>query len=98
MTGTTLDAIEPTAASYARVSIPISGNWSTPSSGITQYNGTVNLSPSENWGLVTHWALCTTQTAGEMVVFGTLTSAINILAAGSALTQIPPGYIRLIVG
>jgi len=77
-TGSTLN--EPTAVSYARVAYAnTSANWSASGSGsITNTNKIKFNVATQDWGLITHYALCDSFSGGNLFIFGTLTTKLFI--------------------
>lgn len=76
---------EVTGGSYARVAITSNtSNWEVPAAAGTNYRvtnkSTVTFpSPSADWGVITHFALWSASSSGNLVVFGPLTVARTIL-------------------
>jgi len=96
MTGTTLSTAEPTDGSFYRPMFP-DWNWSTLVNGVSTYDTQINLVPTNDWGLVSYFAICDAATAGNVIWFGSLTSAFYVYANGSYTNYVPAGYIRLTV-
>ena len=82
---------EVTGGSYARVAVSSAlANWagtqaaasttaSSGTSGTTSNNGAITFpAPTANWGVVTHFAIYDASTAGNMLIYGTLTASKTI--------------------
>lgn len=72
--GTTIADLEPdSAAGYARVEIPVdSANW-TNALGTTYATNIFDITfptPTDIWGVINHFALCSLDTAGEVYIYG----------------------------
>jgi len=92
-TGTSMS--EPTASSYERVAYGL-GTYFWTMMGPGQLISTRSIdwiSPTDDWGQVIGWALCTESTSGMVVAFGRLRRSMTIVA-GMRL-KAPPGSIRL---
>lgn len=96
MDGTTLASVQPVDGSFYRPQFP-DWNWSTSSGGVSTYNTQISLTPANDWGSVTHFAICDAATAGNMYWFGVLSSSFYVYASGSATNYVPAGNIRLTV-
>ena len=86
---------EPGASSYERSPYGVgSYYWNLTGPGQMINSRTVDwVSPTDDWGQVTGWALCTESTSGMAVAFGPLQRAMTI-TIGMRL-RIPPGAMRL---
>jgi hypothetical protein len=73
---------EVTGGSYARVNVPpLDANWTGASStdGITTNAADITFpTPSANWGTVTHFGIFDNTTAGNLLVWGPLSSSRTI--------------------
>jgi hypothetical protein len=93
--GTTLDALEPAGASYARQAYARNTtNWDVADGGTTPSKvDLVFPVATEDWGSITHYALCTAATAGEVFGFGQFTYE-QLVMAGDQMT-IPAGGMSI---
>jgi len=96
--GTVLDTIEPQDASYGRQSISMASSaWDVSSAGVCTSLVAVNYSvPAADWGIITHWALCTAATNGEVFGYGEFDVARRVIAG--AAFSIPIGGLAIGVG
>lgn len=82
---------EVTGGNYARVTVACSlANWagtqsagstvaSSGTGGTTSNNGAVTFgAPSANWGVVTHFGIYDASSAGNLLIYGTLTASKTI--------------------
>lgn len=84
--GTAIAAIEPSGASYSRIMIGTgTGLWAAASGGYCQYTDAIVYTPTEDWGTLVAYALCTANTAGYMVFYDSLRAPLTV-KAGSAVT------------
>lgn len=86
---------EPVASSYARGDYGV-GSYFWTLNGPGQLLNAHNIewiNPTDDWGQVTGWALCTESMSGMVVASGPLRRSMTI-TAGMRL-RIPPGVIRL---
>lgn len=91
---------EVSGGDYARVEIPSNTtNWSAPSTG-TGVEAITNLltltfpTPTADWGTITHWALWTASSGGEVVIFGELPTPRAVLL-GDVAPIVPPSQLTL---
>ena len=93
--GTALDVIEPAGASYGRISLPRdSSHWAAGDQGMTATSVDVNWSAAgEDWGIITHYALCTAASAGNVLGWGIFADTQRIMT-GDTMT-IPAGGIAM---
>jgi hypothetical protein len=94
--GSILATIEPDPAfAYARQPIPAdAADWATAISGFTTNAAEVDFGvPTDTWGIMTHFALCTAASAGDVYCYGELVnpSPVDITSNFS----LPPGSIVL---
>jgi hypothetical protein len=80
-TGSTI--VEPVAMNYARITTT-AASWNTASGGSVS-NAAILTSPvaSGDWGTITHFALCDAATAGNVLVWGELTTSKTVLNGDS---------------
>lgn len=80
-TGSTI--VEPVAMNYARITTT-AASWNTASGGSVS-NAAILTSnvASGDWGEITHWAVCTAATAGEVLVWGEVTVPKTVLTEDS---------------
>jgi hypothetical protein len=94
-TDTGSSILEPTASSFERVPYGLGTYfWTMMSPG--QVANTQQISwviPTDNWGQVIGWALCTESTSGMVLAFGRLRRSMAIVA-GQRL-KVPPGSLRV---
>lgn len=73
---------EVTGGSYARVQRdPLDANWTAVSATDGLTDNAVDLTypaPTANWGTVTHFAILDATTAGNMLIYGALTTAKTV--------------------
>jgi hypothetical protein len=73
---------EVSGGAYARVSrAPLDANWTAPDAtgGVTANAAAITFpAPTANWGVVTHFAIWDASTAGNMLVYGALTTPKTI--------------------
>jgi len=94
--GTTLDALEPAGASYARVALARNGatSWQAADLGVITTLVDVNFAvAAEDWGTITHYALCTAASAGYVYGYGQFTYEQRIMTGDQML--LPAGGISL---
>lgn len=77
-TGTTIQTYEPSAVSYARTAIPAGADWLPISNGVSDYATEIAGQTTEVWGTMIAYALCTSATVGEIIVFGSLMENVYI--------------------
>ena len=77
--GSTL--LEPSDASYARQSIATgSPAWTDSVSGVSTVNSAITFPvATEDWNIVTHWAIVDALTAGNLILWGSFDSGYQIL-------------------
>lgn len=81
---------EVTGGAYARVAVTrAAGSWAAPADNAgaqrTSNSSAITFpSPTANWGTVTHFAVFDAATAGNMLVWGPLTTSRNILNGDNA--------------
>jgi hypothetical protein len=79
---------EVTGGSYARVArAPLDANWTGASgtNGLTDNAAVITFpAPTANWGVVTHFAIWDASTAGNMLIYGALTTPKTINNGGAA--------------
>lgn len=89
---------EVSGGSYARVAVnPLDANWSAPDStgGVAANVSAVTFpSPTANWGTVTHFGIFDATTAGNMLVYGALTTS-RIINNGDAAPSFAPGALTV---
>jgi hypothetical protein len=87
--------VEPTASSYERSPYGIGTYfWSLMGPGLLINTRTLDwIRPTDDWGQVIGWALCTESTSGMALAYGRLRRPMTIVA-GSRV-RVPPGSIRL---
>lgn len=71
-------ANEATYTGYARVSLPKASSWTDGGSTFTNSNLVQFPQCTGGANTITHFAVCTASTAGEIVVSGALNSSLNI--------------------
>jgi hypothetical protein len=93
--GTALATIEPSGGSYARQSLPRnSTNWSVADQGITATLLDLTFpTATADWGIITHYALCTAASAGAVLGFGILSSEQRVMSGDQLV--LPAGGISL---
>lgn len=94
--GTTLATLEPVGASYARVALPRDGgtSWQAADQGVITTLVEVDFAvATEDWGTITHYALCTALSAGYVYGYGQFTYEQRIMAGDQM--SIPAGGISL---
>lgn len=65
------DINEPLDGAYARQAISTGVSWSAGESGTTLYLNAVEFGPATaNWDNITHWAICTAATDGNLLIWG----------------------------
>lgn len=68
---------EPAAGSYARVQV---NSWTAAVSRTTENFAVVTFpTATDSWGSVSHWAICASSTGGNVLAYGQLASAKNIV-------------------
>jgi hypothetical protein len=97
--GTTLAAIEPTGGSYARMSIArSSAAWGVADQGISPSTVTLTFpTATADWGIITHYALCTASSAGQVLGFGLFSYQQRVMS-GDILVIDPGGISMAFVG
>lgn len=92
-TGTTIT--EPTASSYERVPYGLGAYfWTMMGPGqVANVQALSWVPPTDDWGQVIGWALCTESTSGMVLALGRLRRSMTIVA-GMRL-KVPPGSLRL---
>lgn len=74
-TGTTIASKEPSGSGYARKST-VAGDWNSASGGsITNANTITFATPTGSWGTLTHFALIDASSAGNVLMYGSLTTS-----------------------
>lgn len=81
--GTSIQDLEPdsTTAGYQRVSIPLgTANWDDPDDSLMTSTLTdITFPPAlADWGVITHFALCSDQTFGDVYLYGEFDVGIDI--------------------
>lgn len=77
--GTDIALVEPSGASYSRVLISTgAANWSAASDAACTYSNLIEYSPTEDWGTIIAYALCTASTGGYMVFYQQLSAPLTI--------------------
>lgn len=91
--GDTLADLEPAAETAYRRIHYLAGpdNWEVDGTFLTNLLPVVFPLPFEDWGRLTHYALCTAATSGSLYAWGVFTNPQNVLAGYSMI--IPPGGI-----
>lgn len=94
-TGSTIT--EPLDSAYGRKTIGVgTSNWTTSESGISLYKNLLTYSEAtEDWPVITHWALLTASTAGSIIMWGNFTTPQSVLT-GQTMT-IPANTLGLSV-
>lgn len=93
-TGTDISSSEPVGSSYSRVLISAgSGSWAAASDGMCMCTDPITYSPTENWGIINAYALCTAVTGGQVLFYDYLLAPITI-KAGATVT-IPAGSLGI---
>ena len=79
---------EVSGGSYARVDVPpLDANWSGASStdGLTDNVAAITFpAPTANWGLITDFAILDATTAGNFLIYGTLTASKTVNSSDPA--------------
>lgn len=92
--GTVLATIEPSGGSYARREIDRGvADWSGASEGAVSLTMLTFPVATLDWGVITHYALCTASTAGEVYGYGELDEAYQVLTGGQLF--LPVGGIGI---
>jgi hypothetical protein len=70
--GSVISSLEPpTGVGYARQSYATgSSNWTVNAGNLVNLNDIVYPAPTGDWGLLSHYVLCTATTAGQIYAFG----------------------------
>ncbi len=80
-TGSTIT--EPVGGGYARIAM--AGKWATASGGsISNASIVTSATATGDWGTITHVALCDAATTGNVIAWGAVGTAQEILSGGSA--------------
>jgi hypothetical protein len=80
-TGSTI--VEPTTGGYARIAT--SGKWDTASAGsISNSSIITSATATGDWGTITHVALVDNTSGGNVIAWGALNTAQEVLNGGSA--------------
>ena len=85
--GTTLSDVEVAGASYARQSIATGVDAWAPAAAHTISN-LISLDfgeAEEDWGIITHFVLCTAVTGGETYAFGEFSTPQRVMAGNSVI-------------
>lgn len=89
---------EVSGGSYARVSVaPLDANWTGASAtdGLTDNAAAITFPvPTANWGVVTHFGIHDAATAGNLLVWGALTTAKTI-NNGDPAPSFPTGTLDI---
>jgi hypothetical protein len=93
--GTALASIEPVGGSYARQSLPRNATyWSAADQGVTATLLDLTFTTATaDWGIITHYAVCTAATAGDVLGFGIFSVAQRVMSGDQIV--IPAGGISL---
>lgn len=98
--GTDGSGAEVTGGDYERVEIPSNTtNWSAPTTG-TGVEAITNLLtltfpvPTADWGTITHWALWTADTGGEVLIYGEFPTPRAVLL-GDVAPIVPPSQVTI---
>lgn len=98
--GETGGGTEVSGGSYARVQRdPLDANWTAASAtdGLTDNAAAITFpSPTANWGVITHQALHTATSGGDMWIYGALTTPKTV-NSGDAAPNFPIGALDYIV-
>lgn len=84
--GSTLD--EPTAPSYVRKAVSASATFASFNGGLSNYVGVTFASAAEDWGVIRYYALCDASTGGELICWGKLVSARNVVTGGQPFFEV----------
>ena len=80
-TGSTI--VEPVGGGYARIAM--AGKWAAASGGsISNASIVTSATATGDWGTITHVALCDALTAGNVIAWGAVGTAQEVLSGGSA--------------
>ena len=80
-TGSTI--VEPVGGSYARIAM--TGKWAAASGGsISNASIVTSATATGDWGTITHVALCDALTTGNVIAWGAVATAQEVLNGGSA--------------
>lgn len=80
-TGSTIT--EPAGGNYARIAM--AGKWATASGGsISNASIVTSATATGDWGTITHVALCDAATTGNVIAWGAVGTAQEVLSGGSA--------------
>lgn len=94
--GTILADIEPDGFAYARVFVAAGDtNWAAGSGAITNLLAVTYPTPTGEWGLVSHFALCNDDVDGEIYAFGEFDDSQVVDADNPAV--IPIGGITMTI-
>ena len=89
---------EVSGGSYARVSVnPLDANWTAASStdGVTtNVNAVTFAAPTATWGTVTHFGIYDATTAGNLLVWGALTTS-RVISNGDAAPSFAAGALSV---
>ena len=89
---------EVSGGSYARVSVnPLDANWTAASStdGVTtNVNAVTFAAPTPTWGTVTHFGIYDATTAGNLLVWGALTTS-RVISNGDAAPSFAAGALSV---
>jgi hypothetical protein len=89
---------EVSGGSYARVSAnPLDANWTAASStdGVTTNTNAITFAaPTATWGTVTHFGIFDATTAGNLLVWGTLTAS-RVISNGDAAPSFAAGALSI---
>lgn len=94
--GTVLADLEPTGG-YARQPISMNpASWDLASSGVSVSKVLITYPTATlDWGSISHWALCTAATAGEVFGYGEFDLTARVLAG--AIFTVPIGGLSISV-
>lgn len=83
---------EPSGSNYSR--IPITGKLSTPSSGVISNTETLSFNKSSgSWGMATHYVVYDSESGGNLLFYGALSSPRTIDA--NSILVIPEGDLMI---
>lgn len=92
MDGTIIAALEPTDSAYGRVEVATGpSDWAASDNYLTNINPIDFGVPTEDWGRITDFAICSAATDGELYAWGMLVSPQWATAGYSII--LPPGGI-----
>jgi hypothetical protein len=94
MDGDILAAMEPTDGAYQRQAYPIGVPlWASNGPYLTNTRPLAFPTPSKDWGYLTHFALCTAATSGQIFAWGEMFNPQYV--SQSIAMLIPPGALVL---